>query len=399
MADPHRMPPDLLSALRDIGAGADGAALLAALGHALNARSHVGAAEPEPWDVAAVMAQLSGHPEHVTLLGSLRLLQGAQPQKARIGYARHAGEEPVRIDQALHLDFAPREVISIESAGAATAGPSANSRPQLTQAALGLLGPNGVLPFRWTEHAHDLAHNEYRSQRDNSFHALLNVMQRRQIAFFYRSWSDTQVTTGADRPQETHPIADRLRALSGLLLEGLRDRDTVPEAFKMAFAAALSRSVRSPQPLASLLAHFFGAPVVIEEFVARWLDIPHDQRTRIGHSFNVLGVDAVAGSRVWDATTRFRIIIGPIDQAQYTRFLPHGEAYAQLRDLVSLYAGVEFDWELMPVLRRAEVPLSWLGNSVLLGWTSWLGVRVADADALDLRLAMHPRLQATATAA
>jgi len=395
------MPPDLLSALRAIDAGADGAALLAALGRAMNARTRVGTADPEPWTVGAVIAQLSDHPEHVTLLGALRLLQGAQPDKARIGYARNAGEEPVRIDQALHLDFAPREVIGIEPDGAggdAGAG-SSTARPQLTQAAVGLLGPNGVLPFRWTEHAHDLAHNEYRSQRDNSFHALLNVMQRRQVAFLYRAWSDTQVTTGADRPDEAHPIADRLRALSGLLLQGLRDRDSVPEAFKMAFAAALSRTVRSPQPLAGLLAHFFGAPVVIEEFVARWLDIPKDQRTRIGHSFNVLGVDAVAGSRVWDATTRFRILIGPIDQAQYTRFLPHGEAYAQLRDLVSLYAGVEFDWELMPVLQRAEVPLSWLGNSVQLGWTSWLGVRVADADAQDLRLAMHPRLGAAATAA
>ena len=325
----------------------------------------------------------------MTLFGALRLLQGAQPGKARIGYARNADEEPVRIDQALHLDFASCEVTGIDAAPGA-------QRPTLTQTAVGLLGPNGVLPFRWTEHAHDLAHNLYGSERDHSFHALLNVVQRRQTALLYRAWSDTQATTGADRPAERHPLSDRLRALSGLLLDGLRERDAIPEAFKMAFAGALSRTVRSPQALASLLADFFEAPVRIEEFVARWLEIPHDQRTRIGHSFNILGVDAVAGNRVWDATTRFRIVIGPIDDHQYAAFLPHGEAYAQLRDLVSLYAGVEFDWELVPVLQRGDVPLSWLGNSVLLGWTSWLGVRINDTNASDLALAMHPRLQGLA---
>ena len=383
MADTLRTPPDFLASLRAVAGGADGAALLSALAQAIDARRDVGTGEPEPWDVASALAQLNDHPEFVTLLGSLRLLQGAQPGKARIGYARTADEQTARIDQALHLDFAAREVTDITSAA---------GRTIVTQTALGLLGPNGALPFRWTEHAHDLAHNEYRSQRDHSFHALINVVQRRQIELFYRAWSDTQATTGADRPHERHPLADRLRALSGVLLDGLRERDAVPEAFKMAFAAALSRTVRSPQPLANLLAHFFEAPVHIEEFVARWLEIPEDQRTRIGHSFNILGQDAVAGSRVWDATTRFRIVIGPVDHAQYASFLPHGEAYAQLRDLVSLYAGVEFDWELVPILQRGDVPLSWLGNSVLLGWTSWLGVRVNDTNASDLALAMHPHL-------
>lgn len=389
MADKIRTPPDFLGALRAVAGSAHGEALMAALARAVDARRHMGASEPEPWDLRSVLAQLEAHPEFVTLLGSLRLLQGAQPGKARIGYARNVDEEAVRIDQALHLDFASREVVSIESSG---------SRPSISQTALGLLGPNGVLPFRWTEHAHDLAHNAYSTRRDPSFHALINVVQRRQIELFYRAWSDTQATTGADRPNESHPLSDRLRALSGLLLDGLRERDAVPEAFKMAFAAALSRTVRSPQPLASLLSSFFEAPVRIEEFVARWLEIPEDQRTRIGHSFNALGQDAVAGSRVWDATTRFRIVIGPISHAQYARFLPHGDAYAQLRDLVSLYAGVEFDWELVPVLQRGEVPLSWLGNSVLLGWTSWLGVRVHDTNASDLALAMHPRLGAAAQA-
>jgi hypothetical protein len=38
------------------------------------------------------------------------------------------------------------------------------------------------------------------------------------------------------------------------------------------------------------------------------------------------------------------------------------------------------------------VPLSWLGNAgLLLGWSSWLGVRYDDDDAADLNLHMAPR--------
>jgi predicted component of type VI protein secretion system len=56
-----------------------------------------------------------------------------------------------------------------------------------------------------------------------------------------------------------------------------------------------------------------------------------------------------------------------------------------------LYAGPEWEWELVPLLRHDEVPYSWIGNEgLLLGWSSWLGVRYERTDADDLRLGMSP---------
>ena len=99
------------------------------------------------------------------------------------------------------------------------------------------------------------------------------------------------------------------------------------------------------------------------------------------------------GDRVWECASRFRLVVGPLSLDQYRSFLPHGEAYAQLRDMVSLYAGPEFEWELVPLLEEKSVPLSWLGNSgLLLGWSSWLGVRYEETSASDLGLEMTPRL-------
>ena len=389
MAHEVRTSPHFLKALQTLVDNPAGATVLQALKVALEQRAQLTSQPPQPWSLDDALKALESDGTGVELFAALRLLQASQPHKARLGYSHLAEEDPVRIDQALLLEFARSEVSKIEAArGAAT-----SHRPMVEQTAIGLLGPNGALPYTWTEHAYELANASYRSERDVSFMAWINVIQRRQISLLYRAWSDSQAIVGVDRPNDDHPLADRLRALAGVVLADTGTRDQIPPAFKMAFSAVLSHRVRSPQALVAMLAYYFDVKVRIEEFVARWLEIPTDQRTRLGVQFNTLGEDAVAGARVWDCATRFRIVVGPVSLERYRRFLPHGSAYAELRDLVSLYVGVEYEWELVPVLEADQVPYSWLGNEgLLLGWSSWLGVRYDSSDAGDLSLPMSPNL-------
>ena len=389
MANEIRSPSDVLSnLLGSIAATAAGPAVLDALRVSLLQRQQVGSAPAQPWSVSDALAALNPQEEQVIeLFAALRLLEGAQPERARLGYSHLAEEDPVRLDQALLLEFARVEVSRVEE----SRGAGSSNRAVIEQTAIGLLGPNGALPYTWTEHAHDLANSAYREQRDRSFVAWINVIQRRQTGLLYRAWSDSQAVVGMDRPLQPHPLGDRLRALAGVELADANTRDHIAPGFKMAFAAVLSRRVRSPQPLAAMLAYHFDALVRVEEFVARWLEIPKDQRTRIGVQFNRLGHDAVAGARVWDCATRFRIYIGPLSLERYREFLPHGRSYAELADLVTLYVGVEYEWDLVPVLEAPQVPQSWLGNEgLLLGWSSWLGVRHDTTDAADLNLHMAP---------
>jgi type VI secretion system protein ImpH len=385
MADADGSPTDFLNALEALAYGPHGGALLRVLAAELARRRTSAPAPAEAWTASAAIEHLVAHPHAASLFGALRLLQGAQPHKAALGSSRRAEDDPVRIEQTLLLGFAPSEVDDVRASAA---------RPRLRQSAIGLLGPNGALPQRWTDLAHDLASDEHRSRRDESFHAWIDVLQRRQVALLYRAWSEARAETGGDVAGQAHPVADRLRALAGTALDGLRDRDAIPDDFKMAFAAVLSRRVRSAPPLAAMLAGFFGAPVRIEEFAAHWLEIPPDQRSALGGRFATLGADAVAGARTWDSTVRFRVVVGPLPLERYRRFLPPGDDHARLRDLVGLYVGGEHAWDLVPVLARAEVPYGWLGNAGLqLGWTSWLGVRFDGTDARDLALPMQARLQ------
>ncbi|MFN9209373.1 MAG: type VI secretion system baseplate subunit TssG [Betaproteobacteria bacterium] len=375
-----------LLAVRDVATQGWGPAFVAALQSEMSRRKSTRrAAVAQPWDATAAIGYLSAQPPHLSLFGALRLMEGACRECQRLGYSRRLDEDPIRIDQALLMGFAANEV---EAVGR----PDDGGQPWIRQAAVGLLGPNGVLPLVWTEFAHDLMHAPYRSRSDPSFLAWINLLQRRHLALLYRAWADAQAVIGAERPQHAHPLGDRLVALGGFALPRLADGDEVPPSFKKAFAATLARRVRSPVHLEAALAHFFGAPVRVREFAARWIEIPEAQQTRLGVQFHRLGQDAIAGARVWDCTSRFRIYVGPIGLAQYRAFLPSGTAYAQLLDLVSLYAGPEYEWELIPILAHDEVPLSWLGNAgLLLGWSSWLGVRYDDDDAADLNLHMAPR--------
>lgn len=395
MAHPVRTSPQFLSALQALAASSHGAVVFNALKVSLDQRANVSRQEPEPWSLAEALDALTAAKQDVELFAALRLLESVQPQKPRLGYSHLAEEDPVRIDQTLLLEFAPAEVTQVE----ASRGIATSHRPRVEQAATGLLGPNGALPYTWTEHAYDLANSTYRAERDNSFLAWINVIQRRQISFLYRAWSDGQAIVGVDRPNESHPLADRLRALAGLELADTSERDRIAPGFKMAFAAALSRRVRSPQPLAAMLSYHFDTKVRVEEFAAHWLDIPSDQRTCLGVQFNRLGEDAIAGARVWNCSNRFRIFVGPLPLKRYRQFLPQGSAYAELADLVTLYVGVEYEWDLVPVLEASQVPYSWLGNDgLLLGWSSWLGVRYEDTHASDLSLHMAPNFAPRASA-
>ena len=389
MAHEIRSPSDVLNdMLLAIAASDAGPAVLGALRASVIRRLQMVKGLPQAWTVSDALAALDPQDDNVIeLFAALRLLEGAQPGRARLGYSHVAEEDPVRLDQALLLEFARTEITRVD----ASRGDLSSHRAVVEQTAVGLLGPNGALPYSWTEHAHDLANSVYRDQRDKSFVAWINVIQRRQVGLLYRAWSDTQAVVGMDRPLQAHPLGDRLRALAGLELADSGTRDHIAPGFKMAFAAVLSRRVRSPQPLAAMLAYHFDAPVRVEEFVARWLEIPMDQRTRVGVQFNRLGHDAVAGARVWDCATRFRLYIGPLSLERYREFLPHGRAYAELADLVTLYAGVEYEWDIVPILEAPQVPYSWLGNEgLLLGWSSWLGVRYDTTDAADLNLHMAP---------
>mgnify|MGYP001183647320 CR=1 FL=1 len=378
--------------------------------------------KPVAWTVEDGVQALSENIDRATLFGSIRLLQASAQESEPLGYAINPDREPVRIDQALLLGFAGREIDGVAQpsriqlhAGSQFVG---STRPVLTQNAVGLLGPNGPMPFIWTQYLRDLPSGGTSRPRQ-SFLAFINLVQRRQLSFLYRAWADALPVTAWDTRTEhpKHPVGQRLSAIAGVAHADLAQQDAVPPEFKQAFASTLSRRVRNPDALARMLSCYLDVPVRIEEFSSRWLEIPLDERTQLGVRYTRLGQprtqaagtqlgkkdvlageEAVAGTRTWDCNTRFDLVLGPLTLPKYLSLLPGSGLYNEVRDLVALYMGPEWEWIMVPLLQSTEVPQSQLGQPIArLGRTQWLGKRASGCPANDLKLLVRPNMHPNKT--
>jgi type VI secretion system protein ImpH len=326
----------------------------------------------------ALFQALAENPHAYDFYRALREIECAFPERPRIGEARRPQDEPVRFGQDPSLAFAPSTL-------AAFVRGEDGKPPRLVQSFFGLLGPNGALPLHLTE----LARDRVRNSGDPTLIRFLDVFHHRLIALFYRAWARAQPTVSIDR-SERDRFALYIGAFVGLAENRMRGRDAVPDAAKLAFAGLLGRGVRNADGLVAILRDFFRVPVAIQQWVAHWMALPESLRTRLGDpQVCGLGVTAVAGSRVWDLQSRFRVIVGPLSYSDYERFLPGGDSYRKLGDWIRNYVGFELKWDARLKLEAQQVPPLLLGYSGRLGWTTWLGTRLNEAPADDLVLAGH----------
>lgn len=125
-----------------------------------------------------------------------------------------------------------------------------------------------------------------------------------------------------------------------------------------------------------LLSQYFGVPVRGVPFIGRWRALEGDQVTALGRfgRNNRLGASAVLGSRIWDQEGAIELRIGPLSFAQFTAFLPEGEAHPVLCALARYTLGPHLDFQIrLELSAQAVVPMR-LGpeGGARLGWTSWL---------------------------
>lgn len=327
-------------------------------------------------DPLSLLREIAAAPHRYGFFHALRCIECVYPDAPRIGTSKRLGEDRIRFGQIATLTFAPASLAELKLAE--------GERPaRLIEYFFGLFGANGPLPQHLTEYARD----RQRNAGDATLVRFLDTFHHRLISLFYRAWADAQPTVNLDRP-ETDAFGRRVGALCGLGMATLRERDRAPDYAKLAHVGLLARQVRNAEGLALLLGNYFCVPVAVHQFQPHWLSLPPDAQTRLrkGEANAQLGVSAIVGERVWDCQSRFRIVLGPLSLQDYERFLPGRDSLRSLADWVKNYVGFEFSWDLLLVLRGEQVPLSWLGNSTYLGWTSWLGVRLGESDAADLVL-------------
>jgi type VI secretion system protein ImpH len=329
---------------------------------------------------AALLRHLTAAPHAFELFAALRLLERTHPQHPRWGHSTRPGEDPLRLQQAPTLAFAPREVDALLAA-------THTRPPQLRSLGFGLFGPNGPLPLHLTEYALQ----RQRSARDDSLVAFADMFHHRLQSLFYRAWADAQPVVQADRPDD-----DRFRlylgALVGLAQPALQRRDALDDDFRRHHAGRLLPMARNAEGLRALIEAALQVPVRVIGFIAEWMRLPADARLLLGTRgrSNVLGRSAVLGSQVRGCQHRFRLRVGPLDLSHFRQWLPGGQMLPRLVALVRSHSGDTQAWDVQLLLRADQVPTTRLGRSGRLGLDTWLGRRawsVADAD----DVVVHPR--------
>ncbi len=340
------------------------------------ARAPVQATGPEDARARLFWQRLSAKPYQFDLMHSLRYLQARHPALPRLGQATRPKDEPLRLGQDPSLVFAPATIAEIL--------PSRAGEPErMTVWNFGLYGPNGPLPTHITEYVRE----RLRQHDDATLARFSDIFHHRMLLLLFRAWSDAQPTASLDRPGED-PFGRYIDSFIGAGLPSQRARDDVPDHAKRFMAGHLTRWTRNPEGLCQALSHYFQIPVKLEENCLHHLELEPEQQTRLqGRPCNSrLGVDAVVGSRVPDAQSKFRLVLGPLGLEQYRQLLPQAALFQTLVDWVRNYLGIEFAWDYVLVLRRQEVPAARLGSSTQLGWTTWLTHAEPAQDARDFRL-------------
>jgi type VI secretion system protein ImpH len=309
-------------------------------------------------------------PWEYSFLGLMRYIAAAHnPKQIPIGEAQRPAQENFRLGQHPSLAFAPREIAEIAEHA---------DKLALRLFGLGMLGPNGPLPLHYTEQIRERVES---SIHDTTLMDFLDMFHHRYLTHFYRAWAQSQATVGLDNPR-VEGFSDYIARLGGDEV-GQTPEHSLPRHARWASVAHRVREARNPEGLVHTLQHYFGIPVALHEFQFHWIALDRCDYTELGipQMSSVLGEGAIAGEMMPDRQTRFRLVLGPLNLAQYMRFTPQSlqkgagtnQDLPALIEWVRAFVGYEYAWEVELVVDASEAHPAVLGGSDKLGWTTWLG--------------------------
>ncbi len=248
---------------------------------------------------------------------------------------------------------------------------------QVQSSEFGLFGSGGVLPFHYVELLQKRAHEgEYALQ------AFLDLFNHHLLRLFYKAQKKYRLYYNFN-PQHTktaHDIVPKcLRALMGLEsakkgIESHVDADSL-----LFYSGFLTQHTRSVAALESLVAAYFSVQAKLQCFQGGWQQLAAADCTRLTvreneKNYHCLGSSAVIGSRLWSIQNKFRLTLGPMSYADFLQFLPGARFNHQLKDLVNLFARLEWEYDVQLVLRAADIPDCQLitNDGYQLGRNTWL---------------------------
>ena len=312
---------------------------------------------------------------------AVALLQRMLSDRRPVGHFFSPEDEAVRFHVNPRMGFPASEVQELQLHNDAPADMMVNF--------MGLTGPQGVLPYVYSE----LILERLRA-KDRSLASFFDIFNHRAISLFYRAWQRTRFPVNYASGSLDF-FSQYLRDLLGIGTAGLADRQRLEDEALMHYISLFAMQSRSAVALEQVLADYFEVPVEIEQFTGAWYALDKSTQCAMNEKDSMstqVASGAVVGDAVWDRGGRVRIRIGPMGLARYDDFLPGGSANAALRAITKFYASGCVDFEAQLVLDRKEVPAVELDldakHPSRLGWVSWAKTAPIGADPDDTILAL-----------
>ncbi len=317
---------------------------------------------------------LADEPYRFEFFQAVRLLEKVYPEKRAVGRNAMPHEEVVRFRSRISLDFPASEIHEIREIFNEQ---TEEEKLEMIVNFMGMAGVSGVLPQPYT----DLMLDRIR-HRDTAMWAFLDIFTHRSVSMFYRAWRKYRFPIGYERGNDD--FTAYLFDLIGLGTNGLRGRMSLPDESLLPYAGLIAQKPHSCNAVENVLSDYFSSKAKVRQFHGQWLDLEPSDYTRLGEKNSVLGESSIAGTRVWEQQSKFRVRLGPLDFQKFQAFLPTGSAYEPLRSIVKFLIGFEFDYDVQLLLKKQQVPSSILTTRAqrrpMLGWTTFLKTRPFTAD-------------------
>jgi type VI secretion system protein ImpH len=343
---------------------------------------------------AALIERLFDESSRFEFFQAVRLLEWSQSGECAhlaVGYDLEPCGEPVRFRAHASHAFPSSAITTLRRRVDGNDTRKTARPPEMTVSFMGLTGPQGVLPDHYTRLVIDRMHDHDHAMRD-----FFDLFNHRIISLFHRAWAKYRLfieyerTAQVTRPSKPDPITQAFYCLIGLGTPHLRGRLEIDDETFLYFGGHKAMSRPIALSLQLVLCEYFQTAIELQQFHGQWLAVRQYEQSRFPGGdatppMNVLGNSVMLGRRIWDVQSKFRVRVGPLDYTQFRSFLPTGQSFIMLCQLVRLYVGPEYDFDVQLILFASEVPRCQLGgdgpDGPLLGWNTWLFSRSMSQDA------------------
>ncbi len=297
---------------------------------------------------------------------AVRLMERIFPERKAVGLDGLPADEIVRFRSRVTLDFPASEIHEINEE---TDELTAKQKIEMVICFMGMVGISGVLPSHYTELVLDRIRH-----RDTAMHAFLDIFTHRSASMFYQAWTKYRFPVRYERGSDD--FTGYLFDLAGLGTKGLRGHMSLEDESLLPYVGLIAQKPHSSTALENILSDYFGITAKVSQFSGQWLELERPDTTLLGQQNSALGKNTIAGTRIWDQQSKFRVKLGPLDFKQFQAFLPNGTANKPLRSIIRFMAGSEVDYDVQLILAKKQVPGNILTTRALrrpmLGWTSYL---------------------------